>query len=116
MKKTQLERLRRLSDWQVRQIDAACRRVALDGKKNEAVTNGAFLSFLNVFATALANVNTASLKAFHAAFALLNRRALSGDTEAKEVVDELALVLQDAASLASADDVNTDDEQTAQVS
>lgn len=99
MTKTQERKLRQLNDWQVRQIENACQAVAAEQRKADKTNNSAFLSFLYVFASALVLLNTASLKAFHAAFALLNRRALAGDDEAAEVVKKLSLVLQDAASI-----------------
>lgn len=108
MKQTQAERLAVLPEVQQIQIDKACRRVAFLMKRDGKTSNGASLSFLNVLATSLALVNVSSLKAWHAAFQLLNERALSGDEEAKRVVSELALVLEDAAKVAPV----PDDDQT----
>lgn len=104
MKRTQTERLQILSPGQLELVDKACRTVARQHQKNGASKNVAFLSFLNVFATSLALVNAASLKAWHAAFQLLNKRALAGDAEASEVVRDLSLVLEAAARAARPDD------------
>lgn len=102
MKKTQAQKLSVLPEVQQIAIDKACRRVAFLLKRDGKTSNGASLSFLNVLATSLALVNVSSLKAWHAAFQLLNERALSGDEDAKHVVSELALVLEDAAKVAPA--------------